>query len=70
MSVVKGTRGSDALKVPSLTEELPSIAALRSRSVVGGGQSGTTYVDFLTHFPRLLTGAELETRFGKQTIIV
>ena len=47
LSVVEGRRGSDALKVPSIVEKLPSIAALKSRSVVGGRQPGSAFVDFL-----------------------
>ncbi len=47
VAVVDGRPGSDALKVPSIVEKLPSIAALKSRSVVGGGQPGSAFVDFL-----------------------
>ncbi|QSO50260.1 Ger(x)C family spore germination protein [Alicyclobacillus curvatus] len=47
LSIVKGARGSDVLKIPSQVEKLPSIAALKSRTVVGGGQPGSTFVDFL-----------------------
>nr|WP_255524675.1 Ger(x)C family spore germination protein [Alicyclobacillus sp. SO9] len=47
MSIVQGANAGNVLKIPSVVEKLPSIAALKSRSVVGGGPPGTTYVEFL-----------------------